>query len=123
MIFILIMIFILQFIFLTLCGPAIKVVQWGLDPYGWAICVLFGMGGWIVSALFKFIPLEKALPGSGKEEITKEELNRRSTMSLKRDHNEEFYKKKETLIHRSSFMEAGMGRKISITKKRSLIID
>lgn len=42
--------------------------------------------------ILKFIPLEKILPGSGKKEITKHELERASTMNLRKKHDSNFYK-------------------------------
>ena len=113
------MILVLQVIFLTLCGPAIKVVQWGLDPYGWAICIAFGVGGWIFGAFSKFIPLQNILSGSGKEEITKEELNRGSTLSIRKKHDEDFFKRRESMNVRKSFVDTD-GRRGSVTKRPSI---
>ena len=42
--------------------------------------------------ILKFIPLEKVLPGSGQKELTKAELDRASTMNLRKKHDSNFYK-------------------------------
>lgn len=94
-----------QIIFLSLFGPAIKVVQWGLDPYGWAICIAFGIGQWIFVFIFKFIPIEIFLPGAGKEVITKEELNRTSTMGIRRTHDDKFFKRNSIIAPRAGNQE------------------
>ena len=39
---ILAIIFVLQILFLTLTGQAIRVVQWGLDPISWIFCIAVG---------------------------------------------------------------------------------
>lgn len=62
----------LQIIFLTFCGPAIKVAMWGLDPISWLFCIAIGALGLIWAIILKLIPLERILPGGGNKEITKE---------------------------------------------------
>jgi Ca2+ transporting ATPase len=115
------LIFVLQVFFLTLCGPAIKVVQWGLDPIGWLICIVFGMGGWIVNAIFKFIPLERHLGGAGNETISKEDLNRHSSLSLRQVHDERFYKRRESLAAVNNFVDtAADSRRASVLKRDSI---
>ena len=118
MIGILCLIFVLQVIFLTLCGPAIKVVQWGLDPEGWLICIAFGMGGWIISAIFKFIPLERVLGGAGDKEIKIEDLNKRSSLSIRQNHDENFYRRRETLSRSVTFLNDD-ARRGSVVKRNS----
>jgi Ca2+ transporting ATPase len=98
--FIISLITLAQVIFITLCGPAIKVVQWGLDPYGWAICIAFGVGEWVFAFIFKFIPIEAFLPGAGKEVISKEQLNRTSTIGIRRTHDEKFFKRNSIVVTR-----------------------
>ena len=105
------MILVLQGLFLTLCGPAIKVAQWGLDPYGWALCIVIAMGSWIWSFIFKFIPMEKILKGSGNEEISTEELNRSSTISLKKAHDQEFFQRRESMKIKQSFVRGKSTKK------------
>lgn len=82
----------LQVIFLTFCGPAIKVAMWGLDPLSWLFCIAVGSLGLIWGIILKLIPLEKILPGGGKQEITKAELEKMSTMNIKKKHDSKFYR-------------------------------
>lgn len=77
---------------MTFCGPAIKVVMWGLDPISWLFCIVIGSLGLLVSVILKFIPLENILPGGGNKEITKEELEKMSTMNIKKKHDSKFYR-------------------------------
>lgn len=98
-------IFILQIIFLTFCGPAIRVVQWGLDPISWIFTIAFGLFGMVWDLILKFIPLEKILPGGGSKEITKEELERTSTMNLRKKHDSNFYKHQSNIQKSSSMIE------------------
>jgi len=93
-------ILIAQAIFLTLCGPAIKVVQWGLDPVGWGICLAFGVLEWVYNFIMKFIPIEKFLSGAGKEEVTKEQLNKLNTLAFRKTHDENFYKRNSIVMNR-----------------------
>lgn len=83
----------LQIIFLTFCGPAIKTVWWGLDPISWLFCIAVASISLLISVILKFIPLEKILPGGGQKEITKEDLNKLSTMTLKKKHDSNFYRR------------------------------
>lgn len=89
---ILLIIFILQILFLTFTGPAIKVVWWGLDPISWVFCMAVGSLGLIMSVILKLIPLEKILPGGGQKELDKHDLDRMSTMAIKKRHDSNFYK-------------------------------
>lgn len=115
------LIFGLQVLFLTLCGPAIKVVQWGLDPVGWAICIAFGLGGWIMGAIAKFVPLERHLGGIGNEQITKEDLNRHSSISLRQVHDQNFYRRRESMTGLAGFVDtAADSRRGSIFKRDSV---
>jgi len=107
LIIILISILGLQIIFLTFCGPAIRVVQWGLGPASWALCFGFGFIVWIVRFLLIFIPTEKSHLGLGNREITRAELNKASLVSIKRSHNSEFYTQHS--VRRQSVIQAGGG--------------
>ena len=89
---IMLIILVLQILFLTFLGPAIRVVTWGLDPLSWLFCIAIGMLGLIWSVVLKLIPLEKILPGGGKEEISIEELGRLNTIALKKPHTKKFFK-------------------------------
>lgn len=82
----------LQIIFLTFAGLAIKTVWLGLDPISWLFCIAFGVLGMIWSLILKLIPLQNVLPGGGNKEITAEELNKMSTMNLKKKHDSNFYR-------------------------------
>lgn len=84
---------VLQIIFLTFAGLAIKTVWLGLDPISWLFCTIFGLLGMVWGLILKFIPLEKVLPGGGNKEITIDELNKVSTMNIKKKHDSNFYKK------------------------------
>ena len=66
--------------------------MWGLDPISWLFCICIGSLGLIVSIILKLIPLEKILPGGGKKEITPAELDKMSTMNLKKKHDSKFYR-------------------------------
>lgn len=79
-------ILVLQIIFLTFLGKAIRCVFWGLDPISWLFTIGIGTLTMLVNFLLKFIPLEKILPGSGKKGISKNELNKPSGAMLKRFH-------------------------------------
>ena len=102
---ILAIIFVLQILFLSLCGPAIRVVQWGLDPLSWLLCMVIGSTSLLIAFIFKFIPLEKILPGGGNKEIDLKDLNKMSSMSLRKRHDSEFFKNKPGLIKTSSIIE------------------
>lgn len=132
MIGIIFLIFGLQVLFLTICGPAIKIVQWGLDPYGWLICIVFALGSWIWSAIWKFIPLDKKLEGAGKEPITRESLNRMNSIAIRKTHDEGFYKSRQSISLAPGFEGVGaLGRRTSIAgqarrstlKQKSYLID
>jgi len=116
MIGIIAMIFVLQAIILTVGGPGIKVVQWGLDPWGWAVCIVFACGSWVVSAIFKFLPLEHMLQGSGREELDKEDLNKANPVALRKPHNEDFFRKETMSRRRSSFVQPEGKRRLTLEK-------
>lgn len=98
-----IIVFVLQIIFLTFCGYGIKTVMWGLDPVSWLLCIAFGALGLVWSYILKFIPLENVLPGGGDKELTKEELDRMSSINVRKKHDSNFYK------HQSSLKNVGSG--------------
>lgn len=102
---ILAIILVLQILFLSLCGPAIRVVQWGLDPLSWLLCVFIGSWGLVIGLIFKFIPMEKVLCGGGKKEISLGDLNKMSSMTLRKRHDSEFFKNKPGLVKTSSIIE------------------
>ncbi len=102
---IVISIIILQILFLTFLGPAIRVVQWGLDPISWALCIVVGSFSLLISVLLKLIPLEKILPGSGNTPLSLDQLNKISTMNLRHKHDSNFYQKHSGLNKRSSVIE------------------
>lgn len=91
LIIILISIMLLQILFVTFAGPAIRVAQWGLGPASWAFCIGFGLLTWVVRFLLTFIKTENSQVGLGNRKVTREELNRASLISIKRSHNSEFY--------------------------------
>lgn len=95
----------MQVIFLTFAGLAIKTVWLGLDPIGWIFCAAFGAIGLLWSIVLKLIPLEKILPGGGNKEITTEDLNKMSTMSLKKKHDSNFYRNQSNLFRASGMIE------------------
>lgn len=82
---------VLQLIFVTFGGPAIRVAQWGLGPASWALCVGFGLMTWVIRFFLIFIKTEDSHIGFGNRKVTREELNRASLISIKRSHNSEFY--------------------------------
>lgn len=81
-----VIIFVLQIIFLTFVGKAIRVVMWGLDPISWLFCIGIGILVWIWSFILKLIPLERILPGGGKEELKKEDLDKYNALGVKKSH-------------------------------------
>ena len=50
------------------------------------------MIGLLWGLILRVIPLERILPGGGQKEVTKDELNRASSVSVRRSHNTDFYK-------------------------------
>ncbi len=94
-------IFILQIIFLTFLGPAIRVVKWGLDPIGWLISIAIGSLTLICAFVLKFIPLERCLPGGGKEELKVEDLKKMNSLAVRKFHSREFYQNRSS-IHKKS---------------------
>ena len=95
-----IIIVILQIFFLTFLGRAIRVVKWGLDPLSWLFCIAIGSLGLIWGFILKFIPLEKILPGGGKEVIPINQLRKFSSMSLRKGHNKQFFEHQPGMIKR-----------------------
>ena len=104
LIIILVVIFVMQAVFLTFCGRAMQVVFWGLDPISWLFCIGVGMLGWVVSFMLKFIPLEHYLPGGGEKEITREEMNRLNSISVRRSHTSNFYRKQSVIERKTSII-------------------
>ena len=101
-ILIMVIIFVLQIIFLTFTGPAIRIAMWGLHPSGWGLCIGFGILTWIWGLLLKLIPTNKSELGLGDKELPKDQLNARNSLSIKKSHNENFFKKQESIIRRNS---------------------
>lgn len=95
----------LQIIFLTFCGLAIKTVWLGLDPISWVFCIAFGLVGLIWNFILKMIPLEKVLPGGGNKELSLDELNKMSTMSVKKRHDSNFYRNQSSMYRASGIIE------------------
>jgi len=98
----------LQIIFLTFCGPAIRVAQWGLGPASWALCLAFAFGVWVVRFFLALIPTYNSNAGLGNREITREELNRASLVGIKRSHNSDFYNQRS--IRRQSMRQGSVKR-------------
>lgn len=98
-------IFVIQIIFLTFAGMAIKTVWLGLDPLSWLFCIAFGVLGLLFKIILKFIPLEKILPGGGNKELTIAELNKMSTMNLKKKHDSNFYRNQSSMYRASGIIE------------------
>ena len=98
----------LQIIFLTFCGPAIRVAQWGLGPASWALCLAFAFGVWVVRFFLALIPTYNSNAGLGNREITREELNRASLVGIKRSHNSDFYNQRS--IRRQSMKQGSVKR-------------
>jgi hypothetical protein len=64
-----------------------------------------GLISWVWGFILRFIPLEKILPGGGKQEVTTEDLNRISSISVRRSHNANFYKKHSVFEKKASVIE------------------
>lgn len=79
--------------------------MWGLDPLSWVFCIGIGAIGLIWSVILKQIPLEKILPGGGNKEITPAELEKMSTMNLKKKHDSKFYRNQSGIIKSSGVIE------------------
>ena len=77
----------------------------GLDPISWLFCIAFGLIGMVWDLILKFIPAQKILAGSGHKEITKAELDRASTMNLRKKHDSNFYKHQSGIHKGSSILE------------------
>ena len=92
-IIIMVIILVLQVIFLTFLGKAVRVVYWGLDPISWLFCIAVGATTLLVSVILKLIPVERYLPGSIKEGLKRNQLDKPTSAMLKRFHTSNFYKK------------------------------
>ena len=104
LIVILIIILVLQIILLTFGGPAIRVHQWGLSPAQWGISIFIGLLGIPVRYLLLCIKFERLCgdKGVGSKEITKEELDKKSSVSIRKSHNRNFYKKQPSMVQKGS---------------------
>ena len=99
-------IIVLQIIFLTFAGPAIRIAFWGLHPSGWALCIGFGFAGLVFGFLLRLIPTTQFNNGFGNKELPKEELNKRNSLSIiRRSHNQNFFRG-ESLVRRPSHRES-----------------
>jgi len=63
------------------------------------------MLGWIWGVILRLIPFERFLPGGGQKEVTQAELNRASSISVRRSHNADFYKKHSVFDKKASVIE------------------
>ncbi len=63
------------------------------------------MLSWVWAVVLKLIPLEKILPGGGQKELSLEQLNRVSSMSIRREHNSHFFKQQSVVENRRSVIE------------------
>jgi len=100
---ILVIIFLLQIIFITFCGTAIRVHSWGLGPAQWGLSIAFGLLSLVCRAILIFIPFEKLCSkGVGNKELPVEELNAKSSVSVKRSHTKNFYSKQPGLGKKGS---------------------
>lgn len=113
LIIILLIIVVLQIILLTFTGVAIRVVLWGLDPVGWLISICFAFGIIPLMTLAKILGTSKIFmkftKGIGNEEISKEQLNRRSTISIRRGHSSRFMAEQPGISQRRSIIENRLG--------------
>jgi len=98
-------ILILQIFFVSVVGPGVQVIQWGLDPVSWIFCLAVGSISLLVSIILKFIPLERVLPGGGSKEIKISDLNKASSLSIRKGHSLSFYKQQTGLVKRTSVIE------------------
>ena len=95
----------LQVVFVTFVGPAIRIAMWGLHPSGWALCTAFGVSVWVVGFLLKLIPTYQFDIGLASDSLKREDLNKKNSLGLVRKaHNEQFFRKQESL-RRSSQTE------------------
>lgn len=63
------------------------------------------MVGLIWGVILRVIPLERILPGGGMKEVTQAELNRASSVSVRRSHNADFYKRQSVFDKKASVIE------------------
>lgn len=99
-------IFVLQIIFLTFTGPAIRVVRWGLDPLQWLLCIGFGMLVVVFDFIIKFIPMQKLFKGLGSTMIKKENFKTLNTLSIKKKHESLFFKRGSALLSKNSLVSS-----------------
>ena len=100
---ILVIIFVLQIIFLTFCGTAIRVHTWGLGPAQWGLCIAIGLLSLVFRLILRVMPLENMCgKGVGNKELPIEELNAKSSISIKRSHTQNFYKNQPGLDKKGS---------------------
>ena len=93
----------LQILFVTFAGPAVRIIFWGLHPSGWGLCIGFGLTVWIWGFILRLIPTQRFDIGLGREELKKEDLNKRSSFGfIRKSHNEQFFKQSESLNRRPS---------------------
>lgn len=98
-----IIIFILQILLLTLAGPAIRVHQWGLYPDQWGLCIAFGLLSLLFRFIFAFIPIENCCKkGIGNQPLDPSKLNAKSSMSIRKSHNRNFYNNQATIQKKGS---------------------
>lgn len=100
---ILVIIFVLQIIFITFCGAAIRVHSWGLGPAQWGLSIAFGLLSLLCRLVVRVLPFEKMCnKGVGNKELPKEELNVKNSISVKRSHTQNFYAKQPGLGKKGS---------------------
>lgn len=63
------------------------------------------MIGLLWGLLLRVLPIERILPGGGQKEVTKDELNRASSVSVRRSHNNDFYKRQSVFDKKASVIE------------------
>lgn len=109
LIIILVIILVLQAILLTFTSVALRIVQWGLDPVGWVISICFAFGVWPVMALAKVAGtaaiFRRFFKGFGNKELKRKNLDRPSTISLRRTHSKRFMNEQPTITKQRSLVE------------------
>jgi len=117
---IIVIIVVLQLILLTFAGVAIRVVQWGLDPVGWIISILFAIAIWVVMFFAKLLGtstlFKKCFKGYGNQEISKAELDRRSTISIRRTHTKQFMNEQPAIHQKRSVIEDRLANPTSVPR-------
>lgn len=94
----------IQIFFLVFVGPGMQIIQWGLDPLSWLFCLGVGSTTMLINFLLKLIPLERILPGGGGKEIKLSDLNKASSLSIRKNHSSQFFKQQAGLLKRSSIL-------------------